>query len=398
MSPTQALFNLLIPDHAADAFSPPRLSDPGFLDQLLEWFLGGLSRWDAEHFLFIAEHGYVYEHNCAFFPLFPLALKVTASLIFWPLQGFLSFRSCLLLSAVLLNAVFSVLASVGLYELSWAVLQCRRRAFLSAVLFCLTPANVFMAAAYSESLFAFLAFAALWRLEKGHHWLSLLLFSLATGVRSNGLINAGFLIYSQTKLFAFRFQASESVLRRKGQFLKLAAALVLMSASVALPFALFQYYAYLKFCRPNVGLGYTILKPLLQLAESKGYRVAASEGGMPPWCSWNFPVLYTYIQDTYWNVGFLRYFELKQIPNFLLASPAIVLGSWASLWYVTANPWHCLTLGLVRRKSAGTQGHDSHKPAEGFGSPGVFVYVVHAAALLVFGTFFMHVQVSLVKY
>ncbi|XP_007429357.1 GPI mannosyltransferase 2 [Python bivittatus] len=393
----QALFNLLIPDHAADAFSPPRLCDPGFCDWLLEWFLGGLSRWDAEHFLFIAEHGYVYEHNCAFFPLFPLSLKVAADVVLWPFQGFLCPRSRLLLSAVLLNALFSALASWSLYELSCVVLQCRRRAFLSAILFCLTPANIFMAAAYSESMFAFLVFSALGWLEKGRCWISLLLFSLATGVRSNGLINAGFLIYSQTKLFAFKFQARTrsgvKLLQNIGQFLKLSASLVLMSASVFLPFALFQYYAYHKFCNPNVSLGYAIPRPLLQLAEFKGYRVAAADGGKPPWCSWNFPVLYSYIQDTYWNVGFLRYFELKQIPNFLLAFPAILLGSWAVWLYITANPWHCLTLGLVRRKSAGTQEHDSHKPAEGFYSPGVFVYMVHAATLLVFGTFFMHVQV-----
>ncbi|XP_053942718.1 GPI mannosyltransferase 2 isoform X2 [Cuculus canorus] len=55
----QALFNLLLPDHAADAFSPPRLSEPGPWDVLLERLLGGLSRWDAEHFLFIAERGYL---------------------------------------------------------------------------------------------------------------------------------------------------------------------------------------------------------------------------------------------------------------------------------------------------------------------------------------------------
>ncbi|XP_060061621.1 GPI mannosyltransferase 2 isoform X4 [Erinaceus europaeus] len=51
----QALFNAVIPDHQAEAFSPPRLTPSGSLDQLVEGLLGGLSRWDAEHFLFIAE-------------------------------------------------------------------------------------------------------------------------------------------------------------------------------------------------------------------------------------------------------------------------------------------------------------------------------------------------------
>ncbi|XP_035881460.1 GPI mannosyltransferase 2 isoform X2 [Phyllostomus discolor] len=55
----QGLFNAIIPDHRAEAFSPPRLAPSGSVDQLVEGLLGGLSHWDAEHFLFIAEHGYL---------------------------------------------------------------------------------------------------------------------------------------------------------------------------------------------------------------------------------------------------------------------------------------------------------------------------------------------------
>lgn len=391
----QALFNLLVPDHAADAFSPPRLSEAGFCDQILEILLGGLSRWDAEHFLFIAEHGYVYEHNWAFFPLFPFSLRTVADTALWPLQGLLSLRSRLLLSAALLNTLFSVLASGVLYELSCVVLRCRRRAFLTALLFCLTPANVFMAAAYSESMFALLVFGALWQLEKGRCWISGLLFSAAASVRSNGLINCGFLLYSQTKHFVSQLQAEAGMGAKPHhitcRIITLGASLLVMSTSVFLPFALFQFCAYLRFCSPS---GSPVVPgPLLQLAMHKGYHIAALEDKKPSWCSWNLPVIYTYIQDEYWNVGFLRYFMLKQIPNFFLAAPMIMLCSWATWWYIRANPWHCLTLGLVRRKTAGAEGDASGKPVAGFCSPDVFVYVVHAAALLMFGTFCMHVQV-----
>ena len=35
--------------------------------------------------------------------------------------------------------------------------------------------------------------------------------------------------------------------------------------------------------------------------------------------------LYRYIQDKHWNVGFFRYYQWKQIPNFLLAAPILIL-------------------------------------------------------------------------
>ncbi|NWX62230.1 PIGV mannosyltransferase, partial [Promerops cafer] len=386
----QAVFNLLIPDHAADAFSPPRLGPRGPWDALVERLLGGLGRWDAEHFLFIAERGYLLEHNCAFLPLFPLGLRFLAGLVPWPLQ--LQPRSRLLLSAALLNALLSALAAAALLGLGRAVLRRQRQAFLAALLFSVSPAGVFMAAAYSESMFTFLAFSAMWQLERGHSCLSGLLFSLASGARANGLINAGFFLYSRGKRFALQLQVGSASLRKLPllwkQVLGLASSAALMCAGIFLPFALFQYYAYVRFCGPGTGLGQSIPEPLLQLARDKGYRVAGVGGTKPLWCSQRFPLVYSYIQETYWNVGFLRYFELRQIPNFLLALPVTLLGSWAAWTYVSTNPWHCLTLGLERSKS-----EETGKARDGFCGPAAFVYVVHSTALLAFGFSCMHVQV-----
>ncbi|KAI5946760.1 GPI mannosyltransferase 2 [Manis javanica] len=376
----QALFNAVIPDHHAEAFSPPRLTPSGSVDQLVEGLLGGLSHWDAEHFLFIAEHGYLYEHNFAFLPGFPLALLVGTKLL-RPLQGLLNLRSCLLISVALLNSLFSVLAAVALHDLGCLVLHCPRQAFYGALLFCLSPANIFLAAGYSEALFALLTFSAMGQLERGRSWTSALLFALATGVRSNGLVSVGFLVHSQCQ----GFFSSVMVLNPLRQLLKLMGSVFLSVITLGLPFALFQYYAYTRFCLPDSA--HPIPKPLLQLALDKGYRIA--EGNEPPWCSWKIPLIYSYIQDVYWNVGFLRYYELKQVPNFLLAAPVAILVAWATWTYVTTQPWFCLTLGMRRSKNSKTL----EKPDPGFLSPRVFVYQVHAAVLLLFGGLCMHVQV-----
>lgn len=376
----QAFFNAIIPDHRAEAFSPPRFGPSSSVDQLVEGLLGGLSHWDAEHFLFIAEHGYLYEHNFAFFPGFPLVLLVGTELL-RPLWGLLSLRSCLLISVALLNSLFSVLAALALHDLGCLVLHCPRQAFYGALLFCLSPANVFLTAGYSEALFALLTFSAMAQLERGRSWTSGLLFALATGVRANGLVNVGFLMHSQCQGF-FSSLTMRNPLR---QLLKLMGSVFLSVLSLGLPFGLFQYYAYTQFCVQ--GSAHPIPKPLLQLALDKGYRVA--EGNEPPWCSWKLPLVYSYVQDIYWNVGFLRYYELKQVPNFLLAAPMAVLVAWATWTYVTTHPWLCLTLGMQRNKN----NKSLEKPDPGFLSPRVFVYLVHAAVLLLFGSLCMHVQV-----
>ncbi|NXI52726.1 PIGV mannosyltransferase, partial [Chloroceryle aenea] len=235
-------------------------------------------------------------------------------------------------------------------------------------------------------------FSAMWQLEKGQSCLSGLLFSLASGVRANGLVNAGFFLYSCGKRFALQLQVGSGSGRELPplwkRLLSAASSAALTCAGIFLPFALFQYYAYVRFCGAGAGPEQPVPGLLLQLALDKGYRVVAMSGDKPPWCSQRFPVVYSYIQDTYWNVGFLRYFELRQIPNFLLALPVTLLGSWAAWTYLVADPRHCLTLGLERRTS-----EERGKPRDGFCSPAVFVYVVHATVLLVFGFFCMHVQV-----
>ncbi|XP_069549378.1 palmitoyltransferase ZDHHC18-A [Brachyistius frenatus] len=391
----QAALNAVIPDHEADAFKPPRTEEPLYLDSVVEWLLGGLSHWDAEHFLFIAERGYLYEHNFAFFPLFPVILRGLAETLLWPLSGWLSVRGRLLVAVALGNSALFLLSVVALHALSRIVLQDRRLALLSSLLYCITPANVFMTAGYSESLFAALTFGGLFLLEKGFTFRACLALSIATAARSNGLVNIGFLLYlpslhaiSQIRVYRTTTKGHSKVFRYVWVIVCLLLTSLLGTAIIALPFCAFQYYGYRTFCTPSISLE-RIPPALLTLVERKGYRVPDENGPPPLWCMRPLPLLYSHIQDVYWDVGFLRYFELKQIPNFILALPMATLGITAVYAYFQANPELCMRLGLW--ETGANKGLD--KPTPGFFNPRVFVYVVHSAVLLVFGTLCMHVQV-----
>lgn len=66
------------------------------------------------------------------------------------------------------------------------------------------------------------------------------------------------------------------------------------------PFVAYQFAAYLTFCTD----------------------VSSTNAN---WCAKFPPSIYTHVQSTYWNVGFLRYWTLAQIPNFLIAAPPIIV-------------------------------------------------------------------------
>jgi len=367
----------LIRDHNAEVFNPPNSVKPNTVDHIVDIALGGFRRWDALYFLHISEYGYTYENTLAFFPLFPLVVRCVAHSVLFPLQLCMSYASVLLISAVIVNTVCFVLSAISLYQLGQIVLGSDVLAFRAAQFYCINPASVFFSAAYSESCYALLAFRGMLLLERNLWISSAIFFALSGAARSNGLVNIGFLLYrTACDMVAWhKVKARISVIRFALYVCRLAMVLLLCFV----PFLAFQHYAYTIFCDQSATYQ-DLPEHIRQYGNKLGYRMPYME--QSAWCS-SWPQLsYSYIQSSHWNIGFLNYYELKQIPNFMLATPMALLCACMTVSYLMNHPLFCLSVGLLPHQCS---------------SKKCFVYVVHTTVLLIFGILFMHVQVILVK-
>lgn len=288
-------------------------------DVITETLVGGLDNWDSEYFLYLAQYGYSrYERTLAFFPLYPLCVRLFSETILLPLSLITNQRSVYLISGVMLNFIFFPIAAAVLYALTLEVSKCRKISFLAAALFCINPASVFMSAAYTECLFSLLTFSGLLALQTHRPWTSSVLFALAGATRSNGMVLCGFLAYYCIFKIYTSFVSTKSLSNLAIRVLAILSSAFVQCVIAMLPFVLVQSYGYYLYCT----------EPL-----PSSDRAADDRLSPPPWCSWKLPVSYSYIQEHYWDVGFLRYYEWKQIPNFILASPTVLLSAYCCWKY-----------------------------------------------------------------
>ncbi|XP_020296329.1 GPI mannosyltransferase 2 [Pseudomyrmex gracilis] len=394
----QVIFNALVPDHQADAFRRP--SDPSEevspWDRAVYFLFNGLTRWDGEYFLHVARYGYTYENSLAFYPLYPISIRVLATFLSKVCPVTLNIQSAMILAAVFLNFACFVKSALVLYDLTERVFQNTVTAYKAAILYCANPASIFFSAAYSESLFAYLTFyimrASIERLPNVCYPLGL---SILT--RSNGMINIGFPVY-----FGLRHLCDVAWKDTDGQqgkwrfllFLRRVSRLVTLrdcfavfsTAIISLaPFCLLQMYNYAKFCTSL--FDHNKSSPPVHVA-----RYAAKNNLVQPgmtesaWCNARVPLAYSYVQKTYWNVGFLEYYNFKQIPNFILAFPILYITLRCAKEFVREHKDELYSLGLFDRKT-------KRESAQTYPLI-MFVFVAHGLFLTIFCLLFAHIQIS----
>jgi GPI mannosyltransferase 2 len=351
-------------------------ANPSVRDPALHCFSSSDSTECSNHDPFLES-----EQAHAFFPLFPWCIRAMGDVLINVLSPTLlppTYEATLALSAILLNTGLFLLTLYGLYDLTihlfspdYAILICQ--------LFMFNPASIFFATAYSESIFCMLtvwghAFAARGSLE-----LAIVPWTLSTFARSNGTIHSAWiLLHGIGKLCS-----SKSYRRGIGKLIYSG----VLAFVVALP---------------------------LRIHDMQGYNRHCSRGNddsnttfIPKWCSYydigsmHFS-LYGYIQRKHWNVGFFRYYEWRQVPNFVLAAPVLIIGLYGA-WSWIATSVHSFTkdksLGIgVLTRWAVTALRLSVVPTTTtislVDNPRLLGHYAVLAATCLVGLFLAHVQIS----
>lgn len=163
--------------HLAHAASGGRLTQKlGGWEGVSSPLLNPWTTFDSRHFLLIAQDGYT-PYRAAFFPLYPLLLRVFA--------GTGASQNTLALAGVLLSN-FAFLVALGwLFALTrdeWGEGVARRALWLEAFF----PSAAFGAAVYSESLFLALSIGLFWFARRGKPGLAGLCGVLAGLARNSG--------------------------------------------------------------------------------------------------------------------------------------------------------------------------------------------------------------------
>ena len=123
------------------------------IDKLPE-FLQYFVKWDSGFYLELAEKGYFFDqakelYNVAFFPLYPLLIKIFSFV----------FRSEVV-AGLVISSLATLCACFFLYKLAKLELHKSSLSLRTIFYFLLFPTAVFLAAIYTESLFIFLACAS----------------------------------------------------------------------------------------------------------------------------------------------------------------------------------------------------------------------------------------------
>ncbi|QDS75123.1 hypothetical protein FKW77_007505 [Venturia effusa] len=286
-----------------------------------------LTRWDGIYFASSAERGYQHEQEWAFGWGFTRAIAYLAKHV--PLMNSTLLNT--IYYGIIIANVSHLLSVLVLHRLALALPLGKKKstsgfALTAATLHILSPAGLFLSAPYAESTFSLLSFLGQFLYVSSFSTSStsynikndalLLLagicFGISSTVRGNGLLS-GIIFLHDACLWAcmvldrigipiLSFKIVPAIFREgMHEFpARRLPATIISGLLVGLGFATPQYVAWTDYCSAGVA-------------------------NKRPWCERLPPSIFSWVQQEYWGVGFMKYWRLSNIPLFLLAAPMLYI-------------------------------------------------------------------------
>ncbi|KAI5960342.1 GPI18 [Candida pseudojiufengensis] len=254
--------------------------------------LNKLITWDSVYFNDIFINDIKYEHQFVFCPGWLNLIKLI------PIGS--TYYSKQILSIIISN-ICHFTSVITLYFILNNIFKNSKLSYLSSLMMIFSPAGIFLTTNYSENLCNLLTLLTLLCYYK-----SIDFNNITT--RSNKRINNTLLYVLSGIICAYGFTVRANTL--------LLGILYLFDLYDFLVVDENLYKSLLPIFTGSI-LGFTFIGENLY-----HYLLFCPSRG--EWCENYFPSLFQFAQDHYWNVGFLKYWTLNNIPNFLLVTPIII--------------------------------------------------------------------------
>jgi Gpi18-like mannosyltransferase len=283
------------------------------------------NHWDAANFTYIAQFGYTRVELTAFFPLFPLLIKVIAFLI--GNTGYIAI-GMILSNLALLGTMFI------LYQIAVDALgdQVGRRVLLYL---CLFPTAFFFFAAYNESLFLFLTTSSFLAIHRHKWWLAAILGFFAALTRSAGLFLVIPFLYEAWISRESSGTSARIILHKLPGFLLQALPVIL----IPLGTVLYCIYTWILFGNP--------------------FAFAAVQIYWARHLSWPWVGIWQALVDIFWATPFGSFYEVHTLIDLTATIGFIILAilGWRKL-RTSYNLWLVILLLFMLLSPATTQ-HDA---------------------------------------
>jgi phosphatidylinositol glycan class V len=333
----------ILPDHLAEGVEQ---YDVQYSSEIMRILLSPFTKWDAVHYIKLASEGYTDEHQVAFFPLYPMLLKSGSSLLAnlnINVQVGWTAHERVILAALVINFAAFIIAYQVLHRLLRYTVPSlpQKRISLATFLFCFNPAGIFFSTMYTEALFSALSWSGFYLYSQQYSLLSAVPFCLASLLRSNGSLNIVVVLLTwAARSWRDYNHSSRSGFTQLLCFLWSAVQLAVVCTAIVLPGFLYNIVHFQLLCGGEGHLNTSNSPPLAitQLARTLWDRLLPAAltlrtgSNTAQFCAanaqrvwWARSIVYPYIQEKYWNVGLFRYYQWRQVPNFLLAAPIVCI-------------------------------------------------------------------------